>query len=143
MSGFRPVASPAPTSLSAYSTTTQANALYATVTGGGVETVSTVAATGSTETLDLANGNVHDITLDANCTLTLTGSTASKACSMTIIVRQDGTGSRTLTWPASVKWPGSTAPTLSTGASKVDVITLVTVDNGTTWLGFTAGLDLR
>ena len=31
----------------------------------------------------------------------------------------------TLTWPATVKWPGGTAPTLSTANNAIDVVTLV------------------
>jgi len=37
---------------------------------------------------------------------------------------QDATGSRTVTWPAAVLWPGGTAPTLSTGANAVDLVAL-------------------
>lgn len=111
--------------------------------GGGRETLSTVAAAGATETLDLGSGNVHDVTLDANCTLTFTGTAASAACSFTLILRQGGSGSYTVTWPASVDWPGGTAPTLSTAVGRVDVFSFLTVDNGTTWLGFTAGLGVR
>ncbi len=57
---------------------------------------------------------------------TLTFSNAPKAGSLvTIILVQDGTGSRTVTWPATVKWSGGTAPTLTTTASKRDVFTFV------------------
>lgn len=53
---------------------------------------------------------------------TLTFSNAPKAGTLVIItIIQDGTGSRTITWPASVKWSGGTAPTLTTTASKRDV----------------------
>lgn len=107
--------------------------------GGGVETVNTVSASGTTETLDLGDGNVHDVTLSDDCTFTFSGSTASTACSFTLIVRQDGTGGHTRTWPAAVDWPGGSEPSASTAASSVDVYTFVTVDNGTTWLGFQAG----
>jgi parallel beta-helix repeat protein len=99
--------------------------------------------TGTTETFSLATAEIHTATLDNNCTFTFAGSTASKACSMTLILTQDATGSRLVTWPASVKWAGGVAPTLSTGASKVDVLTFVTPDNGTTWYGFLSALDLR
>ena len=37
---------------------------------------------------------------------------------------QDGSGSRTITWPATVKWPNGTGPTLSTAAGAVDIVTL-------------------
>ena len=110
--------------------------------GGGREVYSNHGNAGATETIDLANGNVHRIVLDANCTLTFSGSTASVACSFTLVVVQDATGSRTVTWPASVDWPAATAPTLSTAANKVDILTFVTVDNGTTWWGFLSGLAL-
>ena len=38
-------------------------------------------------------------------------------CNIILILVQDGTGSRTATWPATVKWPSGTAPTLSTGST--------------------------
>jgi hypothetical protein len=108
------------------------------------EDTETDATSTDAKTLDIAaEGNVFDITLTDNCTFTFSNPSASgTACSITLILRQDGTGSRTVTWPASVDWPSATAPTLSTGAADVDVFTFLTVDAGTTWLGFTAGLDI-
>lgn len=116
-------------------------ATFVTAEDGGKETVDTNATAGATPSIDLADGNVHDLTLTANATITFTGSTASVACGFTLILRQDGTGSRTVTWPASVDWPGGTAPTLTAAASSVDVFAFLTVDNGTTWLGFVSGQD--
>lgn len=46
-----------------------------------------------------------------------------------LIVIQDGTGSRTITWNSVFKWVGATAPTLSTAASSRDQF--VFVSNGT------------
>jgi hypothetical protein len=104
------------------------------------ETVSTNATSGIAATIDLDNGNVHDLTLTANCTLTFSNPPATgKAGSFTLILRQDATGSRTVTWPASVKWSGGTAPTLTTTASGIDILTFTTLDAGTAWFGFTAG----
>lgn len=41
-----------------------------------------------------------------------------------IKIIQDGTGSRTITtWPTNTKWPGGTAPTLTTTANRYDIIT--------------------
>ena len=51
---------------------------------------------------------------------------------------QDGTGSRTATWPASVKWPSGTAPTLTTTASSVDIVSFYY--DGTNYYG-QAGLN--
>ena len=103
-----------------------------------------VAANTSTAyTVDLTNGNVFDLTLTGNCTFTFSNPPASgKAGTITMILTQDGTGSRTASWPASVDWPGGTAPTLTTTATTgVDVLTFLTVDGGTTWFGFVAGQE--
>jgi len=56
---------------------------------------------------------------------------------MTLIITQGGT--RTITWPGAVKWPGGVAPTLTATAAKVDILTLVTDDGGTNWYGLVAG----
>ena len=112
---------------------------YRRTTGGGKDVISVVAASGASQTLDLTSGNVHDVTLTANCTLTLSGATSGVACSMAVLLRQDGTGSRTVTWPASVTWVGGSAPTLQTGANTWDWAYLVTLDGGTTWFAQHAG----
>ena len=104
------------------------------------EAVSTIAAAGATETIDLNNGLVHDITLDENVTFTFSNPVATgRASSFTLILRQDGAGTNTATWPGSVKWAGGSAPTITATASAVDVLTFMTVDGGTTWYGFVAG----
>ena len=38
---------------------------------------------------------------------------------------QDATGSRTVNFPAAWKWAGGIVPTLTTTASKLDIVTLV------------------
>ena len=106
-----------------------------TVTNGGGETYFDAGNSGATKTLDLANGNVQKLTLTANCTSTLTSPSSGAYRSLLIYVFQDATGSRTITWPASVKWGTAGAPTLTTTASKMDKILLDTVDGGTTWYG--------
>lgn len=120
---------------SADSTLTTSVNQRATVTDGGGETFFDAGNSGSAKTLDLANGNVQKITLTANCTITLTAPASGAYRSLLLYVFQDGTGSRTITWPAAVKWGSAGAPTLSTGASKMDKILLDTVDGGTTWYG--------
>jgi hypothetical protein len=105
------------------------------VINGGGETYFDALNSGTAKTLDLANGNVQKLTLTGNCTITLTGPTTGAYRSMLLYVFQDGTGSRTITWPGSVKWGTAGAPTLSTGAGKMDKILLDTVDGGTTWYG--------
>lgn len=106
---------------------------------GGQETVSTQNATGAT-TLSLSNGNVFDVTLTGNATFSFTGATNGKACSFSLYLHQDATGSRTVTWPASVKWSGG-APTLTTTASAVDILVFETLNGGTTWYGSLVGTN--
>lgn len=117
----------------------------ALATGGGAEQLNPVAASGAALAIDAADGNVHDITLTDNCTFTFaalphTGAGVTHA--LTLVLRQDATGTRTVTWPASVKWAAGAAPTLSTAGSAIDVISLLSVDDGTTWFGFAAGIGM-
>jgi len=105
------------------------------VTNGGGETFFDAGNSGTAITLNLANGNVQKLTLTGNCTITLTSPASGAFRSLLLYVFQDGTGSRTITWPGSVKWGTAGAPTLSTAASKMDKILLDTVDGGTNWYG--------
>lgn len=114
------------------------NALLKTT--GGEGRVTTISASGAATTLMLGGANTFDVTLTANCTISLTGAAASGyESSVLVMLRQDGTGNRTVTWPGSVTWASGSAPTLSTTASAVDFILLETVDNGATWYGFPVG----
>jgi len=112
----------------------------AQATNGGME-AAVIANSGSSYAINLANANLFSLTLTANCTFTLSGATAGKSCSVTVMLKQDGTGSRTVTWPSSVKWSGGTAPTLTATANKVDFVSILSVDGGTTWYGFISGLN--
>ena len=89
--------------------------------------------------VDLSLGNVQTYTLSGNQTLTFTNPPASGTSgSFTLLVTNGG--SATLTWPTSVDWAGGTAPTLT--ASGIDAMVFTTIDGGTIWYGFAAGLDL-
>jgi len=112
----------------------------ALATKGGQETVSTVAASTSSTTLDLNNGNVFSVTLSANTTLSVSNVANGKACSFSLYLKQDGTGSRTVTWPSGTKWSGG-APTLSTAANAVDICVLESIDGGTTWYASLVGTN--
>jgi hypothetical protein len=105
-----------------------------TFTNGYTEEVAT-ANTSTAYTIDLANGSVQILTLTGNCTFTFPTVVSGKG--FTLLLLQDATGGRTATWPASVKWPGSTAPTITATASKMDKY--VFVANGSYWIGSNAG----
>jgi hypothetical protein len=106
-----------------------------TFTNGYTEETVT-ANTSTAYTIDLANGTVQILTLTGNCTYTFPTPVAGK--SFMLIQKQDATGSRTVTWPASVDWPGATAPTLTATASKADKFVFTAID-GSNWLGSVAG----
>lgn len=106
---------------------------------GGQETVSTNSAATGAVTLNLANGNVFSLTLTGAITLTFSGATAGKACSFAVYLKQDTTGGRSISWPASVKWAGGSSPTLSTAANAVDIVVFESIDGGTIWYGSLVG----
>lgn len=101
----------------------------------GLESSSPSSSSGSI-TLDLTNGNSFQTTLTENITtVTISNPTASgDICEFVWKVTQDSTA-RTITFPAAVKWPGGTAPTISTGSGDIDILTFTTWDGGTTWYG--------
>lgn len=105
-----------------------------------IEKVNTVATSGSAQTLpDVTVDTLHQITLTANCTITLPSPAAGKG--LTVETTQDGTGGRTLAWATpsgAIKWPGGASPTYSSAANAIDLTTFVCTD-GTNWLGMPAG----
>lgn len=103
-----------------------------------VQTI-TAATDGSTVTFDLSLGNIHTVTLGGNRTLALSNATTGQ--SFVIRLLQDGTGSRTVTWFSTIKWPDATAPTLTTTASKADVFGFICTGSGT-YDGFVVGQNL-
>ena len=78
------------------------------------------------------NGNKAFFTFGAGSVTDLNLSFPNVSCNCSLVIKQDGTGSRTVTnWKtfdqaqfneSTVKWPGGSAPTLSTGANAVDII---------------------
>jgi hypothetical protein len=105
-------------------------------TGRLVEGMTNNATASGTVTLDLSTRNVFNLTLTGNTTIAFSNPpSAGNAQMITIITRQDATGSRTLTWPASVKWSYSQNPVIATTPNYADVFTLMTIDGGTTYAG--------
>jgi len=86
---------------------------------------------GSTISWDASTQDVCKVTLAGNRTLAApTNNTTGQFIS--ILVIQDGTGSRTLTWNAVFEFASDTAPTLTTTANLGDVF--VFRYNGSKWL---------
>jgi len=88
-------------------------------------------------TVNVADGNVVLVLLSANTTFEFRCPVGpGTALSFTLGLLQDGTGSRTCTWPSSVDWGTTGAPTLTTTANKVDWVTFLSVNGGRSWHGF-------
>lgn len=85
----------------------------------------TALSDGANISWDLSQNQVASVTLAGNRTLDAPSNQVAGATYI-LIVKQDGTGNRTLNTSASAyKFPGGTEPTLSTGANAVDILTFV------------------
>ena len=88
-------------------------------------------------TIDLLNGNYFSATVAGITTWTFSNPLASpNACGF--VIELTNAGSAAITWPATVRWPGGTAPTLTT--TGVDVLVFITDDGGTNWRGLASML---
>ena len=103
-----------------------------------LETV--VALSGTTPTVDCDEGNTFTLTTSGNTTFTFDYAgvdlTTDDSYGFTLKVTAGGT--HTLTWPASVDWPGGSAPD-APASGETDVFVFFTTTGGSTWYGFQAG----
>ena len=104
------------------------------------ETVSSPTISAGTLVLNLETSNIFTVSLNAAITtLTISNPPASgSGGSFTLILTADGTA-RAVTWPASIKWAGGTAPTITSTSGKVDSFAFFSSDGGTTWQGYVGG----
>lgn len=96
-----------------------------------------VTLSGTSTAINLSLGNVFTHTLSGNTTYSITNAVSGQAHSFTLIITQTATV-RTITFPASIKWQDGEIPDMST-ANKTYVLTFLTIDGGTTWLGMFGG----
>jgi hypothetical protein len=87
---------------------------------------------GATISWDVSARAVAKVTLGGNRTLSAPNSPIGSGQFISLLVIQDATGSRTLTWNAAYEFKDDTAPTLTTTAQKADLFTFRY--NGTKWL---------
>ena len=80
-----------------------------------------VTASGAATTVNLATALACALALDASTTLTLSNPVAAQAYVFRII---QGSGSYSVTWPASVLWPGGTPPVITVTAGYTDLVNL-------------------
>lgn len=130
---------PAPDT-STYVTTTGTQTLTnKTLTGAILDASKSTVNTVSASAIDCAVGSYFIKTASGALTWTVTNVPASGAFSFLLELTNGGTG--TQTWFSGIKWPGGTAPTLTT--SGVDVLGFITDDGGTTWRGVALMTDSK
>ena len=74
---------------------------------------------------------VATLPLTGACSLTIAGLSAGGTYNL--IIKQDATGSRIVTWVTTVKWSAGAAPILSTAANSIDILSFIY--DGTTLFG--------
>jgi len=92
-------------------------------------------STGSTIAWDLATNQVAKLTVTTNSTLSTPTNPVDGATYM-LVVTQGTAGNNTLSFSTAYKFPGGSAPVLSTGSADVDVLAFVS--NGTVLYGVTS-----
>jgi len=104
---------------------------------GYADTVVALGNTGTAINLDVVSGNVFTATLTGNATITLRYPVATGSSSFTLILTNDGTAGRTVSWAGGTfKFPGGSGSlSRTTTANAIDVWFFFTPDGGSTWYG--------
>ena len=110
---------------------------------GGQEAFAPKCIANGVTVVDLAAANVFQFELGGSVTFAFVGALPGRACSATLLLTQDATGSRAITWPSSVKWlPAGSVPAFTTTANTHTVIEMFTVDGGIIWFAGLAGTGI-
>lgn len=125
-----------------YATASGLSSLTTTVDGKAAKSALYSATTGGSVALDVASYDTFAITMNANTTFSTTGTPVNPG-TFTLVTKQDATGGRTITWPASFKFNGGIAPPQTTAANAVDVWSLFTYDSGSTYIVSLAVKDAK
>jgi hypothetical protein len=110
-----------------------ADANNLTTVSGAVANVEDELTDGATITWNVIDSPVAKVTLAGNRTLSApSGTTPIAGQFISLLIIQDGTGSRSITWNAAYEFAADTAPTLTATASLGDLFTFRY--NGAKWL---------
>ena len=97
------------------------------ITGSQTSNISAMGA----NAVDCSAGNYFTKTISGATTFTFTNVPTGVAYTFTMEVTLNG--SNAITWPATVKWPADTAPTITDG--KTQMFVFITDNGGTRWRG--------
>jgi len=99
-----------------------------------------LATVSATTSVDLTLGNYFSARVQGSITWVFANPPASPNAGG-FIMELTNAGGFTQKWPATVAWPGGTAPTFTT--SGVDVVVFITDDGGSTWRGVQSMQDSK
>ena len=102
------------------------------------EIVNAIGTVSTATAIDFSLGNVVTAVISSGGSFTISNAPTSGVYGKFKLILTNG-GAGTSIFPASVKWAGGTAPTLTT--SGIDIITFETIDNGANWYADTDGLN--
>jgi hypothetical protein len=91
----------------------------ATFNGSAQTSPETVSSSGGTLTINCVESNVFSTTLTENVTLVVSNGTAGQTINVLLV---QGATARTVSWPASFKWPAGTAPSVTASANAEDLL---------------------
>ena len=98
------------------------NSAGITLNGSGSTPPVAVTFSATVMTLDCTRSNVFTTTFTASVTTAPTISNPQDGQTINWFLTQDVSGSRTMTWPTSFKWPSASPAVLSTSANAVDLL---------------------
>ena len=98
------------------------------------EKVGTITGTSGGVTVDLSTGTFFEVTLTDNVTgWTFSNVPASgTACAWVIKITQHASSAKTVAYPSAVKWGGGIDHVMSTATGSIDIVSMFTIDGGTT-----------
>lgn len=94
--------------------------------------------------IDFNLGSVAEVTLTEDISsMSFTNPPVSgRSGLITLILKQDNIGFRSVTFPTSVKWSLGSPPTITQDPGVTNIFTFMTVDAGTSWYGILVGEDM-
>lgn len=105
----------------------------------GIKTILNTETDQATITFNMDESNLHTVTLAGNRTLAVSNVDVGQR--FIIRLKQDATGSRTVTWFSTINWPGALVPSLSTTGNKTDVFSFICTATNV-YDGFVVGYNL-
>lgn len=108
-----------------------------TGTWSDLDILNAIGNAAASQDIDLADGDTVSATITEATTFTFSSPNTADGFALFLT----NGGAFAVTWPASVDWPGGTAPTLT--AAGVDLIVFSTLDGGTIWHGQIAATDSK